>query len=91
MRRRDFLRSAGLTVGYSLAVCADPSPLPSAERIAPPLDRAAALAAEPHMSLVELSCDVFVAGGGLAGVIRLHIQTTNGDKLARVFEVRCYG
>ena len=48
MRRRDFLKSLGLTAGYSLAVCAAPGSLCAGdvtpeerrryfERIAPPL------------------------------------------------------
>ena len=79
MKRRDFF--AGFGVGaYTLAVLADR--LPAAERPISNLDRlrrdldslspAAAeqgrAAREPNMRLVELECDVLVAGGGLAGV-----------------------
>ncbi|MFN0121058.1 MAG: hypothetical protein ACKV2V_11210 [Blastocatellia bacterium] len=29
-------------------------------------------------------------GEGSAKRIRIHVRETNGDKLARIFEVRCY-
>jgi hypothetical protein len=74
MRRRDFFKTVGLT-GYSLAVFAgDPNPVTAEEprrtfeRIAPPPGNLAHLPTEPHLTLVDLACDVLVAGGGLAGV-----------------------
>ncbi|MEK7406736.1 MAG: FAD-dependent oxidoreductase [Acidobacteriota bacterium] len=74
MKRRDFFGWGP----YSLIVLAD-GPAPAAEppqeevrqafdRIAPPGAEGPTLAGEPHMRLVELECDVLVAGGGVAGV-----------------------
>lgn len=92
MRRRDFLKAAGVSAGYSLLVCADPSPFAAAEfspeerrryyeRIAPPLDKRRTLAAEPHMTLVDLACDVLVAGGGLAGVLAAVAAARHGAQV----------
>jgi hypothetical protein len=80
MNRRDFLTTAGLATAYSVLVrvegpafASDPPPTREAiskafERIAPPAAATTASPLEPHMRLVDLACDVFVAGGGLAGV-----------------------
>ena len=77
MNRRNFLTLAGATAGYTVLVRADPlgAASPSAEElskgfdaIAPAAPPAARFAGEPHMTLVDLACDVFVAGGGMAGV-----------------------
>jgi hypothetical protein len=89
MDRRDFLTSVGLTAGYSLVVCADALPAPAAgltpedrrryfERIAPPPGGRRAPTAEPHMTAVDLACDVLVAGGGLAGVLAAVAAARNG-------------
>ena len=68
----------GIGAGYSLIVRADgfsSAAPPSREqisnafnRVAPPHPGANHLAGEPHMTLVDLACDVFVAGGGMSGV-----------------------
>ena len=68
----------GFGAGYSLIVRADgfsSAAPPSREqisnafdRVAPPHPGASHLAGEPHMTLVDLECDVFVAGGGMSGV-----------------------
>ncbi len=95
MRRRDFLKAAGASAGYSLLVYADPLPLAAAEiapeerrryfqRLAPPLDHRQTLAAEPHMTLVDLACDVLVAGGGLAGVLASVAAARNGAKVVLI-------
>jgi len=80
MNRRNFLTLAGATAGYTLlARAADPAAnldaSPSREEISKALDAlvpatpaASRFAGEPHMTLVDLACDVFVAGGGMAGV-----------------------
>jgi hypothetical protein len=95
MRRRDFLKAAGVSAGYSLLVCADPTPVAAAEitpedrrryydRIAPPLDRRQTMTAEPHMTMVNLSCDVLVAGGGLAGVLAAVAAARHGAQVVLV-------
>lgn len=93
MNRRDLF--TGLT-GYSLVVMADQ--LPPAEggarppaglprdftRIAPPENRRKKLAAEPNMTLVDLDCDLMVAGGGLAGVCAAITAARQGAKVVLI-------
>jgi FAD-dependent oxidoreductase family protein len=56
------------------------------ERIAPPNNKNAATAApvERNMSIVDLSCDVMVAGGGLAGVLAAVSAARHGAKVVLV-------
>ncbi|MCX6610938.1 MAG: FAD-dependent oxidoreductase, partial [Acidobacteria bacterium] len=91
MRRRDLITS------YSLMVLADQIPPAQAQtitpemrkqfdRIAPPskdLQSASAIH-EPHMSLVNLECDVFIAGGGVAGVCAAISAARHGAKVVLV-------
>lgn len=93
MRRRDFLALAGATAGYTVLIRADGltaahTAPPSREEIshafsaiAPPQPAATRLAGEPHMTLVDLACDVFVAGGGMAGVCAAIAAARHGAKV----------
>jgi hypothetical protein len=76
--RRDFIRSVGglgALSTYALAVrvpdlraqAAQP-PAPDFNAIAPDESGQPSMTHEPHMTVVELTCDFLVAGGGMAGV-----------------------
>ena len=96
MKRRDFLTAAGAT-GYTLFIKVDglaagqQDPAKRSadeirkeiERIAPQTNRRPA-PAERNMTLVDLDCDVLVAGGGLAGVLAAVSAARHGAKVVLV-------
>ena len=86
MKRRDLLTTLPFA-GYSVVVLAQDqnAPLkPDFDRIAPPQNRRKSVPAEPNMTLVELQCDILVAGGGLAGVCAALSAARHGAKVVLV-------
>lgn len=96
LNRRRFLQSvggAGATVGYAVLVHAEdlvtpdlaagntPPHKPDFEAIAPTKPLLSRIAGEPHMALVDLECDFFIAGGGMAGVCAALAAARHGLKV----------
>ena len=87
MRRRD------LFTNYSLIVLADQLPPLPAQTVSPQMQRdfdriappgkpgRAGVLHEPNMALVDLNCDLLVAGGGLAGVCTAIAAARHGAKV----------
>jgi hypothetical protein len=94
MKRRDFLTTAAGATGYSIFVKVDGLAAEQQdrnadqirrdlERIAPTGNRTAA-PLERNMTVVDLNCDVMVAGGGLAGVLAALSAARHGAKVVLV-------
>jgi hypothetical protein len=93
MNRRHLLKALPFT-GYSVIVRAQdalypatappPPSKPQFEIISPPRGKRRPSPNEPHMTLVDLNCDVFVAGGGLAGVCGALSAARHGAKVVLV-------
>lgn len=84
MKRRDLLAAFPFT-GYSAYVHAQaPAPGRDYRAVAPPANARRPSPIEPHMALVDLAADVFVAGGGLAGICAAITAARHGSKVVLV-------
>lgn len=88
MNRRDLLQTFPFA-GYSLYVFAGPAAAAQSTArdfgtVAPPVARRRPSPSEPHMTLVDLKCDLLVAGGGLAGVCAAIAAARHGSKVVLV-------
>ena len=91
MNRRKFLASAVASTGYSILVKAGEPPAPAAspagqghppQKASSPSSVAETGAlGDSHLTLVNLACDLFVAGGGMAGVCAAVAAARHGAKV----------
>jgi hypothetical protein len=96
MKRRDFLRLAAASTSYSAFVnlngwgaeTARPSEHDEIaaryNEVAPLTPSSERFSGEPNMTLVDLECDLFIAGGGMAGVCAAVAAARHGAKVVLV-------
>jgi hypothetical protein len=97
MNRRTFFKLAGASTSYSVLVnvngwgretgAARLMEKPAAKTPAVGAPRPSGetrFAGEPHMRLTDLSCDIFIAGGGMAGVCAAVAAARHGAKVILV-------
>jgi hypothetical protein len=96
MKRRDFLKLAAASTGYSAFVNLNgwsaESPIVSPhdeiakrhDEIAPLNASSKRFSGEPYMTWVNLDCDLFIAGGGMAGVCASVAAARRGAKVIMV-------
>jgi hypothetical protein len=95
MKRRDFFKYAAASTGYSVLINtrgwgAEPGPSlhdelsAKHEAVAPLHPSSEVVPCEPHMTVVDLDCDLFIAGGGMAGVCAAVAAARHGTKVVLV-------
>jgi hypothetical protein len=94
MKRRDFFKLAAVSTSYSVFIntrgwSAEPAALrerlsAAHDTIAPAQPSTEVALNEPHMTVVDLDCDLFIAGGGMAGVCAAVAAARNGVKVILV-------
>src|ERR1043166_109181 len=90
MKRRNFLKLASATTSYSMFVnagaLAKDAGASAAQTSAQSttLTNTARFEGEPNLSLTDLTCDLFIAGGGMAGVCAAVAAARHGMKVILV-------